>query len=89
MTQGKFDKFMPKDPLMQIAWVDCLRWCCSDPMMLKLFEEHTGIKYSLPRSPIDAMIDKATGIDEHVFESFVKWFNEEVWGDVPAPSAGR
>lgn len=81
---------MPADPLMAMAWRGCLEWACGHPEVLKAFEEETGTRYVAPRTPLDRMIDAATGADESVARAFVQWFNANIWGDdsTPVPEEG-
>jgi hypothetical protein len=72
---------MPDDPLMALAWRDCLSWAVGEPEILGAFQRETGTAYAAPRTPLDRMIDKATGVEEHVARAFVKWFNANVWGE--------
>lgn len=42
--------------------------------------------YEPPRMPLDAMIDRATGIDRtQNLEEFVIWVTKEYWGEECAP----
>ena len=75
-------KRIPSDPLMAVTWRDCLVWAASEDGFRARFEADTGMK--LPKSsssPLDKMIDEATGFDKAIAEAFIDWFNENVWGD--------
>jgi hypothetical protein len=72
--------YLPDDPLLCQAWVDCLMWAVGFEPIMKRFREETGITYTPARSPIDQMIDEATGHQEHFVREFVKWFDTNVWG---------
>lgn len=73
---------MPADTpdFMAQAWVDCLRWASSSPEIIERFQKETGVRVRPIRSPLDAMIDNATGYNRDCFEKFVAWFNENIWG---------
>ena len=67
------------DPLMQGAWYDCLMWAAGEDEIRHAFEEETGMKIKAARSPLDRMIDKATGFDNAIAKAFVEWFNKNIW----------
>lgn len=77
------------------AWLDCLLWTLGSdkPNFLEAFTSETGIHPPrLARNPIEAMIDQATGHTPAVqvrtfLESYVLWFNENVWGSGEPPEA--
>lgn len=68
---------------MTQAWVDCLHWAFTNKDVRAAFEASGGTKWEPPRSALDVRIDKATGADKAMFEEFVAWFNENVWGTMP------
>lgn len=74
------EKHAPNDFPMRIAWVSCLRWAIGEPEILDAFTADTGITYSAPKNAIEKMIDEASGHGEKVIESFIEWFNVNVWG---------
>lgn len=59
--------------------------------MRKQFEDDTGTSApALPRNPMEAMVDKACGIDRQqeamdYFNKFKAWHDENVWGDLSEP----
>jgi hypothetical protein len=72
------------DVLMQVAWRDCLLWSIhsKQPDFMAAFTAETGLSFPpSPKSPIEAMIDHATGANEAIASRYVEWFNENVWGD--------
>lgn len=85
---GVLDEFMPKgdEEYLIGAWIGCLSWALGEPKVVDAFRADTGINYSPPRSGIDRMIDEATGADKAFIMAFLKWFNANVWGDLPAPA---
>jgi hypothetical protein len=75
---------MPHDTplLMAPAWVGCLHWAASEPSIIKAWQADTGCNWRPGRTPIDRMIDEATGADYAVFKSFVEWVNKNIWGSI-------
>ena len=80
--ENPLDGLIPKCPLMQIGWRDCLSWAITDSRIVERFRSDTGIQWTPARSLIDTMIDKATGAEVDFVRKFVEWFNENVWGDI-------
>jgi hypothetical protein len=80
MTPGIL-QVAPEDPLMRQAWGDCLLWAIHEPAILQQFQQDTGLMCRPAKTAIEQMIDEASGRDESVAIAFVKWFNENVWGD--------
>lgn len=79
----------PDNPFMAAAWLSALRFASCHPEIVAAYEEDQGRKFLFfaERSPLDAMIDQATGAEAVALDDFVDWFNEVVWGDDPfAPS---
>jgi len=79
--------FLPPEDtpeFMYPAWASCLRWAVCSEAVQKDFESATGIKYHGAGSPIEAMLDAATGHNpaEEYIKSFLPWFNEWVWGSM-------
>lgn len=68
---------------MAHAWVDALRWAIGEEKVLADFRKATGNAWTPPKTPIDAMVDSASGADKAFIEAFVAWFNENVWGNEP------
>jgi hypothetical protein len=80
----KFDlmALAPTNDLMLAAWVDCLSWAISHKPAMTAFRAETGINWTPARSPIEQMIDKATGAEVHFMEQFARWVNRTIWGEV-------
>ncbi len=70
----------PDNPLMLQAWMDCLHWAIGDEKILDSFSADTGCRYHAPATPLDKMIDDATGHGKDFIEKFIPWFNENIWG---------
>ena len=66
------------DPLMEIAFADCVRWAWRNPETRQVFEQETGM--SSAKDPMGVLIDKATGYDKAVAHRFIRWVAEEMWG---------
>jgi hypothetical protein len=73
-------QFLPSNPIMAQAWVDCLRWSVTEPAILAAFRAASGCTFTPGRTPIDHMIDQATGRDREFVEQYIAWFHENVWG---------
>lgn len=86
--------FYPEDqpPFLVRAWLDCLLWSLRSekPNFVEAFTAETGVHLlRLARTPLEAMIDQATGHTPAVqmrtfMESYAPWFNANVWGDLEA-----
>ena len=74
-------KYLPDDPILAQAWVDCLRWSVTEPEMLAAFRADTRCNFTLGLVLIDQMSDEAPGRDRAFVEQYVGWFNENVWGE--------
>ncbi len=75
----------PDDPLMAIAWLSFLRVSIQQPQVIAAYEAERGRPFTFARmrSPIERMIDDATGFTDSELDDFIDWLNEEVWGDDP------
>lgn len=67
---------------MYPAWASALAWAAGEASIVEAFTEQTGMKIAVARSPLDRMIDDATGANEAVARRFVEWFNETIWGEI-------
>ena len=50
-------------PLIEVFWLSALRTCLAIPAMLESFRTETGIQWTPGRTPMDRMIDQATGAE--------------------------
>lgn len=82
-------KMIAPDPLTEAAWFGFIRWAIGRPEIRARFQTETGLSLdSLDgRSPIEAMVDKATGYRDDVIGHFVEWATREIWGLESAPLA--
>ena len=67
------------NPLMEAMFGACVRWAWENPETREAFEKDTGMRVA--QSPIDAMVDEATGYDKEVADAFVRWVIANVWGE--------
>jgi len=74
------EDYMPPDPLMALAWRDCLRWAIGYEPILTAFVNDTGVKVAPLRTALDRMICQSTGEGEAIARQFVEWFNVNIWG---------
>jgi hypothetical protein len=70
-----FLPYLPTHPLMQVAWVDCLRWAITEEEIIRAFRTETGCTWTPGRTPLERMIDAATGAEVSFLEAFLSWFN--------------
>lgn len=76
------EHMMPACPLMCGAWVAALQAAVGNAEIVAQFERDTGVRYTPPRSGIEALVDDATGNTERVCLAFIEWFNTNLWGDL-------
>ena len=77
--------YMPDDTpyYMAPAWVSALRFALASNRIVEQYMEETGDIYPrAKKTPIDALIDDATGRTWKSLVSFVEWFNKAYWGDM-------
>ena len=67
---------------MNDAWLGCLVWAISQPDVVAQFREETGNKWVPGKTPIDRMVDDATGASRQFIMEFVEWANVNVWGPI-------
>ena len=67
---------------MTEAWLSCLVWVARNPGALEAFVHDTGCTWTPGRSPLERMVDEATGRDRAIVEAFVRWVNVQVWGPI-------
>ena len=63
------------------AWIDCLVWAVSNDKVIDQYKRDTKSGFVPPNTPIERMIDEATGHGKAEVEKFVEWFNVNIWGD--------
>jgi hypothetical protein len=70
----------PEDPLMAGAWAAALHAAVCNADMMHSFRSDTGSFWEPGITPIERMIDEATGVDFAFVIQFIRWFNLNVWG---------
>lgn len=69
------------NPIMQIAFRDFMDWIWREDGAHEAHCKATGMAPLATGSPIDAMIDKATGHGDAYARSFVDWAIKTQWGE--------
>ena len=87
MTDKWPAKWDEQNPLMLGTFVGFLLWASAETDFPREWQERTGKRLPTgPRSPLDAMIDKATGYDkakDPVVGEFIQAVYEELWAGEP------
>ena len=66
---------------MTPAWLGCISWALGEKEIIAAYREDTGDQFTVGRTPIERLVDKATGCDLAFLESFIRWANvQNVWG---------
>ena len=73
-------------PVMKDAFLGCAQWAIGSKDIWLRYKEDTGkdladLANLIPRSPIEAMIDKATGHTDNEIVAFLDWVAVELWGE--------
>lgn len=68
--------------ILAIARRDCLMWAIRQGDILEAFRRDTGNRWTPGLTPIDRLIDQETGAEAAFAEAFVRWFDENIWGDL-------
>jgi hypothetical protein len=92
MTRRKFRADDPGGVLygqfMGSSWAAFISWAHSEPDARKAFTEETGIPWPIaPKSALGAMIDAATGYQDHALFMFAQWATVNHFGLEYAPAA--
>lgn len=68
------------DPIMSGAFVACVTFCGGNKEILEQFEKDSGgaMANFFNRSPLERMVDKATGYEKTRFIEFCDWEGIEV-----------
>jgi hypothetical protein len=70
------------------AFFGFVHYMAYQPEAIERFQAETGTKYVPARTPLDAMIDKATGIQREAARQFIQWCAVEYGKDsLPADIA--
>ncbi len=80
---------MTKDDFAAIMWAGFVQWAASEPYMRAAFKDGTGlVLLPPPATPIEAMVDEATGAARNT-AAFIEWVTREHWGLDEAPQSYR
>ena len=63
------------------AWVVFLQYALGTPEIVATYRRETGDSWEPGRTPIERMIDEATGRDVQFLRDVIPWVNHELWGD--------
>jgi len=71
------------DNIMTEAWLSCVSASSGVEGITKAFKEDTGIDIAVlvNRSPIEKMIDEATGLDKEIVVKWCDWVTKNIWGE--------
>jgi hypothetical protein len=61
---------------------ECILYCLQQPALVAEFDRLSGTHLSQPRSPLDAMIDEATGRDAEALARFAAFVAVCIWQPV-------
>ena len=76
--------------LLDLAWRDFIIWAFDNPQIRQHFEESSGMPaLAETNSPLNFMIDRASGLREDYFYKFSIWATEAIWGMERAPAKMR
>ena len=78
---------MTLDDFNAIAWRDFVLFAWAEPNIRAQFTAATGLRVTPATSPIDVLVDDATGATASVLTKFVEWVTREHWGIEHAPLA--
>jgi hypothetical protein len=84
-------KRISEQGLLDEAWAACILWAAQNDKLVAQFNAATGNNFGKTLTPIERMIDKATGHKENLAEvdEFVRWVTINYWGLRHAPKAIR
>lgn len=71
------------EPLLEWAFSGYVHFAWGDEQHREDFESYSGMKLPSPaRTPLEAMIDRATGANDAVITAFIEWLIRERWGRI-------
>ena len=78
------EELQPSDTpdYMVPAWLNCIEYSLGNDAIMAEYREQTGEQWTPGRTPLDRMIDEATGRDVQFLRDFITWFNVNVWGSL-------
>lgn len=82
MTAEEFvGLYGPSDNIVTPMWAASVLYSSRNDEIARRFQEDTGCRYRPASSPLEAMIDDATGMNERLAAQFVRWHNRYIWGE--------
>jgi len=77
--------YIENNLVMQLAFRDFVMFAWEDKKMRAEFERETGMKRTpAPTSPLEVMVDEATGVHSEYANAFFAWAVKQ-WGDEDDP----
>jgi hypothetical protein len=80
-----FEPYYPAEGYLIPAWISCLRWAIGTPEIVATFRAETGQRWTPGRTPLEQMIDTASGADAAFLTAFAAWMNANLWGTGEEP----
>lgn len=81
---------MSVDDLSAIMWSGAVTAAAENADAVAAFKADTGLDlHPTRRNGLEALIDRATGYEDHVLHEFIRWFTVNHWGLEHAPRAYR
>jgi hypothetical protein len=74
-----FAPYYPTDPLLIPAWLGLLHYALGQPEMVAQFRQDTGHQWHPGSTPLDRLVDEATGAERAFLEAFAAWVNATLW----------
>tara|TARA_R100001530_G_scaffold1886_1_gene3238 strand:- start:15736 stop:16005 length:270 start_codon:yes stop_codon:yes gene_type:complete len=71
------------NPILMGAWFSCVSASVGVEGITKSFKDDTGIDITIlvNRSPIEKLIDEATGLDKDIAIKWCDWVTKNIWGE--------
>jgi len=69
----------PETPNSMITFETCIRLCLKNEGFLREFDSLMGCRLASERTPIETLVDKATGVKEAELEKLIAFVYETVW----------
>jgi len=86
--EATIESLLPADTptYMLPLWLGCISWALQDDNCLAAFRAETGNNWAPGKTPLERMIDEATGSDRRFIFAFVEWVNVNIWGPMDGPA---
>ena len=84
----RIEALMPTDTpaCMLPMWLGALHFAVSNEDAWDAFIADTGHAWRPGRTPVDRLIDDATGATRASLAAFIAWFNVAIWGPWDGPA---